>query len=276
MSSERLSYGPVEGLRAGRYGLRPGTAATCYRVGHTLIDTGPANQWRAVGRFVDEQHAAHDIERILLTHHHEDHAGNAAYLQEQLGVPVYAPEASIDRLGAAVPPPMYRRVVWGTPSPVEAEPVPEVMTLPDGTTLRTLQAPGHSDDMVCYLAREHDILFAGDLYVTRRPEYLRDGERVPQLVQSIRRMLEHSFDALLCGHRGVVPDGKEALRDKAKYLEALQGVVRRRHENDKLSVPAITSEILGREGWRYWVTQGDFAKQHLIASCLDRREASTD
>jgi glyoxylase-like metal-dependent hydrolase (beta-lactamase superfamily II) len=273
MSSERITYGPVEGLRAGRYGLGLNTKAVCYRIGRTLIDTGPPNQWRAVRRFANEQAEAHGLDRVLLTHHHEDHAGNAARLQELLDVPVYAPEASRAPLRDGFPLETYRWVVWGRPRPVEAEPVPDTLTLADGTRLRTLPAPGHSDDMVCYLAEGHDLVFTADLFVTKRPEYLRFDEDARRLIDSIHAVLDHDFETVLCGHRGVVEDGRWALTEKAKYMEALCGVVQRRYRYDKLSVPEITDEILGREGMLYWVSGGDFSKHNLIASCLDDVEA---
>ncbi len=275
MSSERLTYGPVEGLRAGRYGFRSGLMATCYRIGRTLIDTGPPNQWRAVRRFVIEQDDEHGIDRVLVTHHHEDHAGNAARLQELLDVPVYAPEASLDRLRDGFPLETYRWIVWGRPRPIEATPVPDTLPLADGTTLRSLPAPGHADDMVCYLAENHGLLFAADLYITPRPQYLRFDEDVPRLIESIHDVLEHDFDTVFCAHRGVVENGRRALSEKVKYMEALCGVVQRRYRYDKLAVPQITDEILGREGLLYWVSGGDFSKRNLIASCLhDARERS--
>jgi len=269
MSSERLTYGPVEGIRAGRYGFTPNTKAACYRIGRTLIDTGPPNQWRLVRRFVTEQDDEHGIDRVLVTHHHEDHAGNAARLQELLDVPVYAPEASLDRLRDGFDLETYRWIVWGSPRSVEAEPVPETLPLADGTTLRTLPAPGHADDMVCYLAEDHGLLFSADLYITPRPKYLRFDEHAPRLIESIHAVLEHDFETVLCAHRGVVEEGRQALANKVRYMEALCGVVQRRYRYDKLAVPQITNEILGREGLLYWASGGDFSKRNLIASCLD-------
>jgi glyoxylase-like metal-dependent hydrolase (beta-lactamase superfamily II) len=268
MSSERFTYGPVDGLQAGRYGFGSNTKAACYRIGRTLIDTGPPNQWRAVRQFALDQDEAHGIDRVLLTHHHEDHAGNAARLRELLDVPVYAPEASLNRLREGFPLEPYRWIVWGNPRPVEAKPVPDTLPLADGTTLRTLPTPGHADDMVCYLAEDHGLLFAADLYVTPRPQYLRYDENAPRLIESIHDVLEHDFDTLLCAHRGVVEDGRRALSEKGKYMEALCGVVQRRYRDDKVTVPQIADEILGREGLLYWISGGDFSKRNLIASCL--------
>lgn len=269
MSSQRITYGPVVGLQAGRYPFGSITRSACYRIGRTLIDTGPPNQWRTVRRFAKEQNDEHGIDRIVVTHHHEDHAGNAARLQELLDVPVFAPEASLERLREGFSLETYRWIIWGRPRPVDAQPVPETLTLSDGTPLRVLPAPGHADDMVCYLAEEHGHLFTADLYITTRPQYLRFDEHAQQIIDSLHDVLEHDFETVFCAHRGVVEDGRRALSEKVKYMEALCGVVQRRYRYDKLAVPEITSEILGREGALYWVTGGDFSKQNLIASCLD-------
>lgn len=189
-------------------------------------------------------------------------------------MPVYAPEASLERLQNGFSMETYRRIVWGRPYPVEADPVPETLTLADGTPLHTLAAPGHTDDMVCYFAPDHDLVFSADLYVTERPEYLRFDEQAPRLIESIHNVLEHDFDTVLCAHRGVVEEGHRALAEKAKYMEALCGVVQRRYRYDKRAVPEITDEILGREGLLYWVTGGDFSKHNLIASCLTDEKKS--
>lgn len=270
MSSERITHDPVDGLRAGRYGFGLDLKAVCYRLGQTLIDTGPSNQWHAVRRFVLDQNDSHGIERVVLTHHHEDHAGNAGRIQDLLEVPVYAPEASLERLreGPSLEP--YRWILWGRPSPVEAEPVPETLPLGNGSELHTIPTPGHSDDMVCYLVPSHGFLFAADLYVVQRPEYLHPDEDVLRLVQSIHDVLDHDFETVFCGHRGVVDGGRRALAEKAKYLEALCGVVQRRYNYDKLSLQEITDEILGREGLPYWLTGGTLSKHNLIASCLEQ------
>jgi glyoxylase-like metal-dependent hydrolase (beta-lactamase superfamily II) len=271
--SERITYGPVTGLRTGRYGAGASTSSICYLVGDTLIDTGPANRWRVLRTFADAH--ADRIERIVLTHHHEDHVGNAAYLQDRLDVPVYAPEASLERLADPPSLPVYRRLAWGTPAPVEAEPVPEELALPEGHTLQTIAAPGHADDMVCYYIPEIGWLFAGDLYVTRRPDHLRADEDIPRLMQSIRDVLLRSVEVVFCAHRGVVEDGEQALREKVKYLEALSGVVQRRHAEGQ-AVDRITREMLGREGWLRYLTGGEFAKENLVQSCLQRPTPAVD
>ncbi len=276
MSSTRISHDSVAGLRVGRWPLGPTTRSICYRAGHTLIDTGPPNQWSHVRSFVEEEHKAHGIERVVCTHHHEDHAGNAARIQELLDVPVYAPKSSLERLQEGFAMEWYRRVVWGTPPEIEAEPLPEALPLGPGATLQAHAAPGHADDMVCLHVPERRWLFTADLFLAPRIEYLRFDEDVHALAESLHAMAQLPADVLFCGHQGVVETGAAALQEKARYLEALCGQVQRRYYREQQPLPAIQDDLLGREGMLRWLTGGDFSKKNLIAACIRRTDASDD
>jgi len=279
MSYTRFSQGPVEALRAGRYPVGLNTQAICYHIGRTMIDTGPPNQWRRVRDFADEMDASRGVDRIVVTHHHEDHAGNAGRLADHLGVPVFAPPPSLSRLKEGFDLEFYRRMVWGSPVPVGAKPMPNVLPIGDGFTLRTIQAPGHADDMVCYLVEGEGWLFSADLFIVQKPQYLRYDEHVGTLLRSLHRVLQNDIETLFCGHRGVVEDGATQLRLKARYLEALCGVARRRYRQDKRSVADIREEMLGREGMLRWISGGDFSKDNLIVSCIhdfDPHDTSVD
>ncbi|WP_067521251.1 MBL fold metallo-hydrolase [Endozoicomonas ascidiicola] len=78
---ERVNYQGVEGIRCRRKNS-VNTSFITYRIGDTIIDTAPANQWQFVKPFFQEQ----PIRQILLTHHHEDHSGNAARLKALSGI----------------------------------------------------------------------------------------------------------------------------------------------------------------------------------------------
>ena len=60
------------------YGIigRPLMNVICYLVGETLIDSAQTRMAAAMKSFIID----HRVKRLLLTHHHEDHSGNALAL----------------------------------------------------------------------------------------------------------------------------------------------------------------------------------------------------
>jgi glyoxylase-like metal-dependent hydrolase (beta-lactamase superfamily II) len=67
------------------------------------------------------------VERVLISHHHEDHAGNANRIISELpDVAVYAAPETIHYLSKGFEIQLYRRIFWGVP---KAKCSPQVRTL---------------------------------------------------------------------------------------------------------------------------------------------------
>jgi glyoxylase-like metal-dependent hydrolase (beta-lactamase superfamily II) len=140
-----------------------------------VVDTGiGADRERVFEALEAVGIAQEDLEAILLTHVHLDHAGGAGYLVEACpNVTVYAHERAVPHL---VDP---ARLVEGTKRVVGdqwthyADPVPvpddRITALGDGDTVdlgdRTVDvvaAPGHAPHQVVFHDRASDVLFTGD------------------------------------------------------------------------------------------------------------------
>ena len=260
---ERVAIHDVEGVRFGRFSGRIVTTCFVWRVADTLIDTGPPNQWRHVRRFAREQ----PLTRVIVTHHHEDHAGNLHRVHELGRVKTVAPRESLSFLSEGFPLQPYRQIVWGRPLPTLAEPMPNSMQLSDGTVLDPILLPGHSPDMTCLLDRRRRLLFAADLYVSRRIRYLRADEDLAEIMLSLDEALDLPFDTLLCSHRGIVSEGKKHLQEKLEYLLGL--CKKAMHLAAKGgTVPEIARALLGPEDWVSRLSFGHFSKKNLIRECL--------
>lgn len=137
-----------EDLRAIKFGRffknRVNTSCYVFCLGQSMIDTGPPNQWHLVRTLMDEVRPR----TLLITHHHEDHSGNAPLLQRRYDCQVQCHAKALDPLEKGFRIPFYRRLVWGKPH-AGAKPV---CFEPDSEGLEPIQAvetPGHSDDQVC-------------------------------------------------------------------------------------------------------------------------------
>ena len=85
----------MQRLRAGLYLLESGRSVNSYLIesgaGLTLVDTGPAARAEALmEEILQAGFNLDDLERIVLTHAHPDHAGGAAALLRRRRVKVYA------------------------------------------------------------------------------------------------------------------------------------------------------------------------------------------
>jgi len=262
---QRFTYLGVEGLRTGRFDLELNTSVILYRIGSTLIDTGPPNRWPQVRNFLRER----PPRQVLLTHHHEDHSGNAARIQTEYGAEILAHPAALPELAHGWRLRPYQRLFWGRPPHLTAQAAPDRIALENGLQLSMLPAPGHAADLVCYLEAERGWLFTGDLYIGSRPRYLRRDENLPLQIESLRAILRHDFEVLFCGHRGPVPDGHRMLSNKLAYLVEFSEQVRELHGKG-LTVREITRRLLGREDLTRLATLGHFTKGNLVRGCLTK------
>lgn len=266
-SMERFDFDEVEGLRVGRFGAKLNTTCILYRIEETIIDTGPANQWAKVLYFLKER----DVHSVLLTHHHEDHSGNARRLNRKLNADIFSHSHGQEILKKGFSVPLYRRLVWGKPGKVETLPMPEKIKA-GPLVLDVIHCPGHAPDMACFLEAQRGWLFTGDMYISGRPRFLRSDEDPNEQIKSLTHLLTLQFDTLLCSHRGIVLDGYTAMREKLKYLVTLREQVYYYLDKGD-SHKQITRRMLGREEWTAHISGGEFSKRNFVkAFAADRRK----
>jgi glyoxylase-like metal-dependent hydrolase (beta-lactamase superfamily II) len=231
-----------------------GYSVYVFLVRDQLIDTGFPGARRAVARLVEERRPR----GALVTHHHEDHAGNVDLLAERR-IPVAMASATEDALRAGEAHiGWYRRACWGTPSTLR---VPVETHEPRGMEL--VHTPGHSPDHHVVWDPERETLFAGDLFLGVKVRVARPMEDPRALAQSARRAAAlrpaHVFDS----HRGLLPNGADALRAKANWLDETIGAI-----DDRVargwSDPVIARAVLGREDLVAMVSRGDLSRLNFV------------
>lgn len=220
-----------EGVGMYRFGYapigKPLLSVYCYLIDDVLIDTAQRNCKRKVLQtFESEQ-----IDKILLTHWHEDHSGNTQKLAARHNAKVYAPVQRVQKLikGFKVLP--YERFLFGKIRPIteKINPLPETI-ITKKHILTPIFTPGHSTDHTVYLEEDKGWLFAGDLFVGVEIKFFRKGEEFWPQVASFKKVLNYDFDVIFCGHNPRLADGKEWLQRKLQYFEDFGGSVRELHE----------------------------------------------
>lgn len=259
-----LPQGPLTRIRMAPTFLgRPVREVSAYAFADLLIDTGPK---ATASRLVDWARGG-PVRRVLITHHHEDHVGGAAALQEELGLPVLAPGNAVPILAEGLRMPFYRRMVWGgVPHTFLAEALGDVVE-GEGYRLRVIPTPGHAVTHVCFFEEQRRWLFSGDLYVHERVRMLRRIENVAQHIDSLRRVLALEPEMLLCDHAGILQDAQSRLSRKIAWWEGLAEEARTLRDQGR-TVPEIAETLLGREEMLTYLSFGDFSKRNLIRGLL--------
>jgi glyoxylase-like metal-dependent hydrolase (beta-lactamase superfamily II) len=196
---------PIPGVR--------GAQAFVHRTdeGLAVIDPGYTGSFRAVLRFVRE-HALGQIDWVILTHHHIDHAGAAFALCQETGarLAVHRDDAPYLQDGR----PRNRMTLWGLAERLPARLASYVIStaaresrlLEDGDVIAGLtivHGPGHTPGSICLYSGSQSALFLGDVLNNERglrtPPWTvnhshRRARLAPQRLEALR------FDRAYFGH----------------------------------------------------------------------------
>ncbi len=193
----------------------------------------------------------------VITHAHEDHAGNVAVLA-RLGIPLWMSAETLAELQAGHHIRAYRRFTWGRPRAFTGAVEPF-----DPRPLQIISAPGHSPDHHVVWDAEHGTLFSADLWLGVHAKVMHVEEDPRQLLRDLHAAAALGPERMFDAHRGPVRDPVRALNAKAEWLTETIGVIERRVRqgwDDRTIVRAV----LGGEEWTGFVSRGEYARANLV------------
>ena len=226
-----------------------------------LIDTGSYSLKRYFQPYLSDL----PIEKIVLTHYHEDHSGNAYMFNDQY-IPIYMNNIMRVSCELKADYPMYRKLFWGKRPAFKATEVTEEFVT-EHATWRSIFTPGHSEDHMCYYNETTGQLFTGDLYVTPKTKLILRNENVPQIIRSLEKLLPLEIEEMYCNHAGFVKDGKKALQNKYAYLKEVEHKVLTLHDEGR-DIEEINAILFPK---KYPITKfsaGDWDSKHIVTSIL--------
>jgi glyoxylase-like metal-dependent hydrolase (beta-lactamase superfamily II) len=255
-------FGAISVVRMSRvYFGRELPPVHCYAAFDTLIDTGLASQGDAVARFAKD--AA--IHRALITHHHEDHAGNAGRLGRE-GVDVQAGDLTRALVARDLPIRFYQHFLWGKARPASAARIDADLHIGPHRA-EVVPAKGHCEDQVAFHVPAEGWLFSGDAFLHERVKVFRRDEDFAATVATLERFLTLDFDVLLCAHRPRFSGGKEAIRAKLGWLRDVEGRARALHR-EGLPLREIARRTVPPEARLTTITLGDASAENMVRSIL--------
>jgi len=202
----------------------------------TLIDTGVAGSGTSIEAAIRTLGLVpEDLDRVIITHFHDDHAGAAAEVGawDKVTVMAHRLDAPIIRGQVTGPPPNFteEEAAWHAaivgdglpPTPaarVDVE-LDEADVVPFGGGAQVLSVPGHTDGSLALFLPSNGVLFTGDTIASADDRVILGPFNLDrrQAMRSFRRLSELDSEMALFGHGDPVPArAADALRGAATHL----------------------------------------------------------
>lgn len=246
----------------------------------TLLDAGPncpechdeiRRQMKEIGLSLA------DVERILLSHGHVDHGGNAETVRKESGGELLVPEADAPMVASYGPTFAERGTMYRTAALRAGAPEPTVDLVMDyfeyvetlgesatvtrtvrdgdtiragGTVLKAVHTPGHSSGSTCYLSAEGE-LFAGDTLLRDMTPIAAFGGVDPSSVglgdyiASLHRVRVLKPAVVHPGHRSALDDVSRYVSDSVNRYRARQEAILRLVQSGPLAPFEIVTKLFG-------------------------------
>jgi glyoxylase-like metal-dependent hydrolase (beta-lactamase superfamily II) len=259
---ERTEHGDVSQLRLTWWRSRLiGFAVNVFVVRDVLVDTGFPAVEEDVACFARE----HRVRGALVTHQHEDHAGNVERLAAS-GVPLGMSSLTHEVIARQQRIGFYRKFTWQSMRPLRSP-----FELFRDDSLELVHTPGHSHDHHVVWDCHTDTLFAGDLFLGVKVRVAHSYENPRQLISSLRAMTKRKPRRVFCAHRGFVPNGASALEAKADWLEGIIERIGQLHTSG-VSENEIRKRVLGERSLAHWFSAGDYSPDNLVKAALREQQ----
>jgi endoribonuclease LACTB2 len=202
------------------------------------------------------------VRGAMITHHHEDHAGNSETLAAR-GIPLWIADATKQYLTAIERVRAYRRYTWHSMAPLRSSVIP--FAAPRYAAIAT---PGHTDDHHAIWDAESRTVFTGDLFLGIGVMIAHHGEDPWAMVASLERVARLSPVRMFDAHRGAVRDPVSALRAKARWIrDTVAQITEGLHRGD--SDRTIVQRTMGGESMTGWASAGEYSRRNFVRNVRD-------
>jgi glyoxylase-like metal-dependent hydrolase (beta-lactamase superfamily II) len=250
---EITKFGDVQRLRMWTLRSRwVGYDVSAYLVRGMLVDTGMRHCEQDLLSVLEDLRPR----AVIVTHWHEDHAGNAAVLAEQY--PTLMSDYTQRKLRERQQVKFYRHFTWGRPKKLIAPLQPF-----DPTPLLLVPTPGHSPDHHVVFDPQTATLFSADLWLGVKVRVMGALENPYEIIDSLTTAIALNPIRMFDSHRGLVENPVGILTAKRAWLLDTCSEIERRLAAGQ-GDSQILNEVLDGEERTAYVSQGEYSRRNLV------------
>ena len=263
--SKSFQFDKVQGFKFGSsfYG-KPRLFSHIYFIDGLLVDTGHSRMRKEI----TQQLSSLSVDQIFITHHHEDHTGNAQVLSQQFQCPTYASSLCAEVMRKPPKISFVQWMAWGNrPANFDLRPKDHFIETKK-YLFEIIPIPGHALDMVALFEKNEGWLFSSDLFVSEYIKYFMRPESMLEQIESIKKVLELDFNVMFCGHNPQFKNGKQKLKNKLRFFENFYQKVAELNQKG-YSVNAIIKEMKLKRSWKTRIlSTGELSTANMVKSVI--------
>ena len=230
-----------------------------------LIDTGQSR----VKNEISEALQSESIDKIILTHHHEDHSGNVEAIKKLKNIDAYGSSLCTQYMLKPKWLEPARWMTWGQHSAADIIPFSEEYIETDHYKIDIIATPGHAADQVSLYNAEKGWLFSGDIFIHDYIKVFMRDEMIDLQIASIQKLLNFDFDVLLCNHQPILSGGKKRLYNKLQFLLDFYGKIEHLHHKGLSESGIIHNLGIKESGSVFWLSFGQLSQKNMIRSTIN-------
>jgi len=249
-------------------GMKPKMFRVCsYYFDGVLVDTG----FRKVDKELKSLFSDMPLHTIINTHNHEDHFGGNYLLTKTYNAKAFAHKDALERI--ANPPrdyPVSNGICWGLVKPSPVSEIPNEIK-GENFTFRAIETFGHSPGHISVFIPEKEWVVGGDIFITKRPRFLRATESVSGSIESLEKLIALKPKKFFCASGKVLENPVEELQKKIDNFRQWREKVLALHK-EGVSEEEIRDRVFGKETNFAYMSRGIFSKMNFVKNILKEEE----
>ena len=225
-----------------------------------LIDCGSQN---AKDEFLKDLNFD-EIDKCVLTHHHEDHIGACYDIINKHKIPIYANRLTAFLVSIKMRLPIERLFTSGAPKPCKVHELPSLKEIKTrNEKLKIIPSPGHCNNHLSFYHEEKRFLFSADSFIEKN--VISNWEDANKMLETTKNYLKLNPTLIFSSDSNIfTPDNLKKFvlywtDIKEQSIKLFKQGIKPRQ---------IVKHIFGKESFVKTATKGEVSRENLVRSLI--------